>query len=87
MAVLTGAQFVKVWEDGLSDKTALYALRNVSTSDTANVSSDFSIVKRAVVLGTTVSGSLSASVATTVVTMPAGLASDAAYMLVWGASA
>ena len=45
------------------------------------------MVKQAVMIGTTVNGSATAAVSGTVVTMPAGLAADAAYLLIWGASA
>lgn len=88
MAALTvGQQFVKVWEDGLSDKTVLYALRNVTTADTANCASEFSALKRAVILGTTVAGAAAATVSGTTATMPTGLAGDAGFMLAWGCCA
>jgi uncharacterized membrane protein len=75
------------WNNGAADKAALYALRDVSTGDTADLAQDFLAVKQAVMLGTTVNGSAVASVSGTVVTMPAGLSSDAAYLLAWGDSA
>lgn len=87
MAVLTNLQYVKVWEDGLSDKTALYALRNVTTADTANLAGDFSSVKRAIIMGTTVNGNAVAAVSGTTATMPTGLAADAGYLLAWGCAA
>lgn len=87
MAALTTNQVVKQFSDGASSRTVLYALRNVTAGDTADLAADFSVVKRAVVLGTTVNGALAASVATTIATMPAGLANDAAWLLAWGASA
>jgi N-methylhydantoinase B/oxoprolinase/acetone carboxylase alpha subunit len=87
MAALVPPQFIKVWSDGLSDKASLYALRNVVTGDTLDTAGDFTIVKQAIMIGTTVNGSATAAVSGTVVTMPAGLNHDAAYLLVWGASA
>jgi hypothetical protein len=86
MAVLTAAQCVRVWADGWSDRTCLYALRNVTTGDTADLTGDYLKVIRAVMLGTTVSGAAAASVSGTVVTMPTGLAGDAGFLLVWGCS-
>ncbi len=75
MAVLTQVNCLRVWADGLSDRVALYALRKVTTADTIDLAADFLITKQAIMIGTTV------------VTMPAGLSNDAAYLLVWGASA
>lgn len=80
-------QFVKVWEDGLSDKVVLYALRNVTALDTANLVNDFSAVKRAVILGTTVAGAAAATTSGTTVTLPVGLLGDAGYLLAWGCAA
>jgi hypothetical protein len=87
MATLTPNHYVKVWTDGLADRCALYALRNVTTADTADLGADFSVVKQAIMIGTTVNGSATAAVSGTVATMPAGLTGDAAYLLAWGASA
>lgn len=87
MATLTPNRYVLEWSNGLSAKVALYALRMVTTGDTADLGADFAVVKQAIMLGTTVVGSATASVAGTVVTMPAGLAADGAYLLAWGVSA
>lgn len=87
MAALTSSHYVLQWSNGVSARVALYALRNVTTADTADVSAEFSVVKQAIMLGTTVVGSATASVSGTVITMPAGLAGDGAYLLVWGVSA
>jgi hypothetical protein len=65
----------------------LYALRNVTTGDTANCANEFSVLKRGVILGTTVAGAAAATVAGTTATIPAGVAGDAGYLLVWGCSA
>jgi hypothetical protein len=87
MAVLTGTNVVPVYRDGVSDRIVLYALRKVTTGDTFDLAPDFSVPKQAIMLGTTVNGSATSSVSGTVVTMPAGLANDAAMLLVWGVSA
>ena len=87
MAVLTGTNVVKVYTDGVSDRVVLYALRKVTTGDTYDLSSDFLVPKQAVMLGTTVNGSATSTIAGTVVTMPAGLSNDAAMLLAWGVSA
>ena len=91
MAALGQANCFKVFSDGDSDRVVLYALRKVTTADTVDVGpgalNDFLAPKQAVCMGTTVVGTVTAVVVGTVITMPAGLASDAGYMLVWGASA
>jgi hypothetical protein len=87
MAALAPNHYSLVYQNGASDKAALYALRDVSTGDTADLAQDFLALKQAVMLGTTVNGSAVASVSGTVVTMPSGLSSDAAYLLAWGDSA
>jgi hypothetical protein len=89
MAALTSQQIVKVWSDNAADLTALYRISKVTAGDTVDigpsgVAPDFQLVKQAAVLATTVSGTASASVSGTVITMPAGLSNDAGYLLVWG---
>jgi hypothetical protein len=87
MSALTGSQIQLQWQNGVADKAVLYALKGVSSGDTATLA-EFSFVKQAVMLGATVDGSATASVTSpNIVTMPAGLSNDAAYLLVWGASA
>lgn len=88
MATLVlGTQVVREWENGEAERTALYALRNVSTADTIDLTVDFAAVKRAVLLGVTVAGAVVASNTGNVVTIPAGVAADAAYLLVFGVHA
>jgi hypothetical protein len=84
MAVLTSNQVVKVWSEGSADRVVLYAIRNVTTGDTMDVVNEFTLLKRAVILGTTVAGAQAATVATTIVTIPSGVAGDAGYILAWG---
>lgn len=87
MAALTPNRFQLQWSNGASDLAALYALRDVTTGDTCDLAQNFLALKQAVMIGTTVNGSSTCTVSGTVVTMPAGLASDAAYLLAWGDSA
>lgn len=87
MAALSSSQYVRMWANGDSDRCVLYALRNIVTGDTADLAAEFSVVKQAIMLGTTVNGSATATVSGTVVTMPAGLNHDGAYLLAWGVCA
>lgn len=84
MAVLASNQVLRCWSEGTADRIALYALRNCTAGDTADLAAEFTLLKRAVMLATTISGAASATVAGTNVTVPAGLAGDAGYVLVWG---
>lgn len=83
---LTPNHYPRQWEDGAADKTALYALRGVTTGDTVDVGGDFMTVKQAIVLSTTTPLAFTAAIAGAVLTMPAGLSADAGYLLVWGVS-
>lgn len=85
MAALTlSVQVVQVWTDGLSDFTALYALRGITAGDTVDLTPDFRAIKRAVLLGVTVAGTVTATNTGNVITIPAGPSNDAAYLLVYG---
>jgi hypothetical protein len=84
MAVLSTDQVTRQWFDGVAERTAVYALKNVNTGDTADLVADFTVLKRAVMIGATVAGAISASVAGTIVTMPTGLTADAAFLMVFG---
>jgi hypothetical protein len=75
------------WMSGEAERTAVYALLDVNGSDVADVYQEFSVVKRAVVIGTTVAAAASMSVNGTEVTVPAGANRDAAFMMVFGAAA
>lgn len=77
------------WTEGSSARSALVAVKNVTTGDTLDVGQSgainlFSRVKAAIMCGTTVIGTAGASVSGTVVTMPSGLANDSAFILVFG---
>lgn len=88
MTILThGAEVVQVWTDGLSDFVGLYVLRGVTTGDTIDMTIHFRSVKRAVLLGVTVAGTVAASNVANVITIPSGVSNDAAYLLVYGVHA
>jgi hypothetical protein len=87
MAELPLNRFPVKWMSGDSDRTAVYALLDVTGGDTMGVHEQFSVVKRAVVIGTTVAAAASMSVSGTTITVPAGANRDAAYMMVYGAAA
>jgi hypothetical protein len=84
MAELVQQQYALQWQNGQAERTAVYALRNVTTGDTADLTEQFTLLKRAVVMGTTVAGSAVASVSGTTVTLPSGLNGDAGYLLAFG---
>lgn len=88
MTTLTGTQVVKVYSSGEADRVCLYALRKVTSADTIDLAADFSSPKQAFIMGATVVGTAAVITITgTVLTLPAGLAADAGWLLVWGASA
>lgn len=87
MAVASGNQVKRLFFDGQAAMMAVYVVRNVTTGDTVNLGSDFLNVKQATMIGSTVAGSAAASVSGTVITIPAGVAGDAIYLMAWGDSA
>jgi hypothetical protein len=85
MTALGANQVAMVYKDGLTDRVALYALRNITTGDTFDVSAEFTLVKRNTMMGTTVAGIGSGAIAnSTQITIPAGLSGDAGWALVYG---
>lgn len=88
MAELPLNRFPLKWMSGDSERTAVYAILDVTSGDVMGVHEQFSIVKRAVAIGTTAaSAGGNMSISGTTITMPAGASRDAAYMLVFGAAA
>lgn len=89
MATLTpGLNFVKVHDDGDSERIVLYALRRVTAGDTADLSADFNPPIRASLVGTTLAGVATVvTFASNTITIPAGPANDAGYLLVYGVHA
>lgn len=92
MAVITSGQVNVAWYEGTSAKVALLAVKNVTAGDTLDLgpsgaTAQFRQIKGAVMLGATVIGSAAATITSgTVVTMPAGLSNDAAWVLCFGAA-
>ncbi|QES45253.1 hypothetical protein DEJ49_33485 [Streptomyces venezuelae] len=90
MAALATTRYPLMWLNGESDRVALYALRDVSAGDLCDLAQEFTVLKRAVIMGTTVAAATSATVGTgadaTKVTIPAGASRDAGYLLVYGAA-
>lgn len=84
MAELLPNRFPLMWMNGESDRVALYALRDIVAGDTVDLVQQFTVVKRAVIMGTTVAAAVGASVSNTTVTVPAGANRDAGYLLVYG---
>lgn len=87
MVALDPTRYPLMWQNGESERTALYALRDVTTGDTVDLAQQFTILKRGALVGTTVAGSVTASVSGTTVTIPAGVNRDGAYVLVFGVAA
>lgn len=91
MAVISGKQVRRLFQDGTAAMLALYAVRNVTTGDTVDLGAsgtqDFLNVKQAAFVGSTVAGSAAATVSGTVITIPAGVSGDAIYLIAWGDSA
>ncbi|AZM51774.1 hypothetical protein DMA15_03580 [Streptomyces sp. WAC 01529] len=84
MAALDPNRYPLMWMNGESDRVALYALRDITAADTLDVIQQFTVIKRAVIMGTTVAAAVGASIAGTTVTIPAGANRDGAYLLVYG---
>jgi hypothetical protein len=89
MAAITASQILRVYVNDAPDRTALYKISKVTAGDTADlgpsgISADYQLVQQATMLATTIAGTAVCSVSGTTVTMPAGLANDAGYLLVWG---
>lgn len=84
MAALPPSQYPVLYQDGRSARLALYALLDVDTGDTVDLSALFTQVKRGVILGTTLNGAaVVTTISGTIVTIPGGT-DDAAALLVFG---
>jgi hypothetical protein len=90
MAALTNTSVQPEWCNNAADKMTLYAIKGMTAADTIDFGGSglgtYKAVKFAVIIGTTFAGNAVCAVASTVVTIPAGPANDAGYMLVWGVS-
>jgi len=85
MALLANDQVRICFEDGQCGKTALFALKNVDAADTVDVGNHFKVIKKAGIVsdtGTTIAAI--ATIAGTVLTIPAGPSDDGVWLLVTG---
>ena len=88
MALLADGPIFVCYAEGACGKTAFYALKNVTAADTVDVATHFRVVKRAGIVSDT--GTTIAAIATitgTVLTIPAGPASDGVWLVVVGVAA
>ena len=84
MALLGNDQAQLVWTDGVCGKMGLYSLKNCTAADTVDVGNQFRIVKRGGIVSDTGTTIGSVTIAGTVLTIPAGPASDGVWLLVVG---
>ena len=86
--VQEGVGAVPVFSDGRADRIVLVGLRGVNTGDTLDLGTTgmdlLMVINRVVVISVTSFVEIAGSFSGTVVTMPAGLANDAGYLLAWG---
>ena len=88
MAALTADQVRKVFTDDGPRRWGLFAVLNTTTGDTIPMDTMgyYRKVNQSVFMGCTVAGTIAGTQAGAVITVPAGLSADAAYMLVDGIS-
>lgn len=86
MAALPISQFPARWQNGDSDRVVVFSLLNINAGDTVDLQEFFTVVKRATLLGVTIAAAAVATVNGTVVTIPAGVAADAAILTAYGVS-
>jgi hypothetical protein len=86
MAVLSqGTGFYELYHEGFGQHVVLYVLSNATSGDTFDVAGQFTFVKMAFMQGATVIGQTAVgTISGTVITVPAGLSNDSAYVLVQG---
>jgi hypothetical protein len=84
MAVLSAGQVIVVWSVRGARCWTLFAVENVTTADTVDLSSFYRVVKQTMWMGATVIGAVAGTFTATVATAPAGLSADAAYLFVDG---
>lgn len=88
MAALTADQIHVAYQDGVCDRTVLYALKNVVAADTVDLAAQFKVVKRAGIVSATGTTIASVTITTnTVATVPVGPLNDAVWLLAYGVAA
>lgn len=85
MADIT-TQISAVYQDGSCAKTVLFACKNATAGDTVNVGAFFRVINRAGMISVTGATVAAPTSTGTVLTIPAGPAQDAAWLLVYGVS-
>lgn len=90
MAIIPPAQVQILYNQGGTDLVALFALRDIQTGDTIDLTSSgisppFTFVRKAIIMSFTANLAALANAVGTVVTMPSGLpANSSAYLFVGG---
>jgi len=84
MAQLTVNQVYVAYQDGNCGRTALYALKNVTAGDTFDAAAQFATIRRGGLINETGSTIAAITFTGTVVTIPAGPAADAVWVLLVG---
>lgn len=86
MAVLTADQVRRVYTDDGPRRWGLFAVLNTTTGDTIpfDTMGFYRKVNQSVFMGCTVNGTVAGTQSGGVVTVPAGLSADSAYLLVDG---
>lgn len=88
MAVLVVPKNVApLYTQGNPDLVGLFALKNVTAGDTADLAAWFQVINRAAVIGIINFVEIAATWTGTVVTMPSGLSADTGFLVAWGAGA
>ncbi len=81
-------QIIMKFEDGLTDRSALFAVLNFTTGDIVDLAQWFSAVKSAVLQVTTQAKKGLPTISGTQVTLDiAGMSGDSGWLLVWGSAA
>lgn len=87
MALLAADQMMAVYSDGSCGKTVLFALKNVTAGDTVDLVGHLKVIKRIGMVSDTSTTVASCSFTGTVVTIPAGPATDGVWLLAVGVAA
>jgi hypothetical protein len=90
VAVLTGANVIRIFGEGTSEYIAMFALRKVSAGDTYDLSAEFNPPLAGALLGTAGASAGASAVATfagNVVTIPTGPSNSAGVLVVFGVHA
>lgn len=84
MAALGPDQRTELWTSGQCEKFSLFAVKNVTTADTIDLSDKFRNVLQTAWMGATVSGVIAGTFSGTTATAPNGLTNAGAFLLVQG---